>query len=55
MLFSFFLDKWVILLIPAVIAKIVNHNAKLVISLGIPTDEGNPEIKIQPLTAELKI
>ena len=37
------------------IAQIFNPNAKLVIPIGIPTNQANAEIETQPLTAEMKI
>ena len=41
--------------IPAVIAQIFNPTAELVIPIGIPTNEANPEIERQLLTTETKI
>ena len=42
-------------LIPAVIAKMFNPIAELVIPIGIPSKEAKAEIEIHAVTAEAKI
>ena len=51
----FFLIIGLYFLIHAVIAQIINPTAELAISIGIPIEEANREIEIQPVTAETKI
>ena len=41
-------------LMPAIIAQVFNATAELAIPTGTPTNEANPEIETQPLTAEKK-
>ena len=55
MLLLFFMIIDLYSFIPAVIAKIFNPTAELVIPIGIPTNEANPEIEMQLLTTETKI
>ena len=55
MLFPFFLDNYLHLLIPAANAKVFPLSAKLVIPTGTPTNEANTEIENHPLIAELQI
>ena len=43
------------ILIPAVIAKIFNPVAELVIRIGIPSQEAKVELEIHPVIVEAKI
>ena len=52
--FFFFLIIDLYLLIPVVIAGILNSIAELVISIGIQRKEAKAEIEIHPATAEAK-
>ena len=55
MLFFFFLIIDLYILISAVIAKIFNPIAELIIPIAIPYRETKAEIEIDPETAEAKI
>ena len=51
----FFLNYWLILLIPAAIAQILNPIAELVIPIGIPTKEAKAEMETHPVIIEAKV
>ena len=53
--YSFFLINDLYILITAVIAQIFIPFAELTIPLKTPTNEGNAEIKTQPIIAETKV
>ena len=53
--YSFFLITDLYILITAVIAQIFIPFAELTIPLKTPTNEGNAEIKTQPIIAETKV
>ena len=52
---SYFLITNLELLIPAVIAQIVNSIAVLVIPIRMPTKEGKVEVKTHPVIVEMTI
>ena len=53
--FFFFLFTDLTFLIPATIAQIVNAIKKLVIPIGIPSQEAKAETEMHPANAEAKI
>ena len=53
--FFFFLIIELYFLIPAVIAKIFNLIAEIVIPIGIPSKEGKAGTEIHPVISEAKI
>ena len=58
MLLFFIFDYWltdIYFLIPAVITKVFNPIAELVIPLGIPTKEAKTEMEMRPVIVEFRI
>ena len=53
--FFLFLNHWLILLIPAVIAQIFNPIAERAIYIRMSTKEARAEIETQPIIVEVKI
>ena len=53
--FFFFLNIYLCFLIPAVITKIFNLIAELVIPIGIPTKDAKAEMETHPGTVETNI
>ena len=54
-IFFFFLIIYINVLFPAVVAKIFNSTAELVIPIRMSTKEAKKEIETHPVTAEVKI
>ena len=55
MLLPLFLIIDLCFLIPAIMVKIFNPTAELLMLIGIPTKEKTAEIEIHPVTTEAKI
>ena len=51
----FFLNSWLVLVIPAVITQVFNHNAELEIPIEIQINWAKTEIETQPMTVETQI
>ena len=55
MLLFLFITIDLYFIIPAVITKIFNPIAELIIPIGIPTKESKAEMEMHPVTVQIKI